>query len=267
MTRTSSSACSTSSRAWAVQTRLTAARGLALLALLLLLGAGLAPAPVHAGALDEVESGAALDDVSSGLAAHSHGDNAGAIKRYNQALESNRLSVENRAVTLNNRGNAHDDLGNTEAALEDYTQALRLQPTFAEAYFNRSFVLYKLERYDDSLRDLDRVIALAPELAAAYFNRSFVLLQKGLVARAIADVDKAVQLEPGNRNYRQQLEELQAAEAKFPPQEPKANGKTPAPKTTPAPAGRQGAGCAPAVWPRGCGCAPPRPAGAGVGPV
>ncbi len=116
-----------------------------------------------------------------------------------------------------------------------------MQPTFAEAYFNRSFVLYKLGRYDEALHDLDRVISLDPELAPAYFNRSFLMLQKGLVARAIADVEKAVQLEPTNRKYRQHLEELQSAEAKNPPQEVKPPAKAPAapsPHETPAPAER-----------------------------
>ncbi|CAO0821747.1 Tetratricopeptide repeat protein [Desulfarculales bacterium] len=209
-------------------------KGLALLPLLLLLAAAL----VRAGALDEVEIGAAMDDVASGLASHSRGDHTGAIKRYNQALDSNYLSVENRAVALNNRGNAQDDQGNPEAALEDYTQAMRLQPSFTEAYFNRSFVLYKLGRYDDARHDLDRVIALAPELAPAYFNRSFVMLQKGLVARAIADVDKAVQLEPSNRKYRQHLEKLQAAEAKNPLQETKPPAATPTSNYSDAPLAR-----------------------------
>lgn len=211
---------------------------LAGLALLALLALSAAP-PARAGALDDVESSMAMDDVASGLAAHGRGDNAGAIKRYNQALESNRLSKENRAVALNNRGNAHDDLGESELALDDYTQAIRLQPTFAEAYFNRSFVLYKLGRHDDAQHDLDRVIAISPDLAAAYFNRSFIMLQKGLVARAIADVEKALQLEPTNRKYRQHLEELQAAEAKHPPQEVKPPAKAPAaPVEKPAPPAR-----------------------------
>ena len=198
-------------------TSATLIRGVWLLPLLLLLV--LAAGPARAGALDEVEQNAALDDVASGLAARARGDQAGAIKRFNHALESGRLSADNRAVALNNRGNAHDDLGNTDQALEDYTQAIKLLPGFSEAYYNRAFVLYKLGRLDDALTDLDRVIALSPHLASAYFNRSFVLLAKGLVARAISDVDKAVQLEPNNPKYRQHLGELQAAEAKHPPQE------------------------------------------------
>lgn len=194
-------------------------RGLLLLPLLLVLWLPLAAGPVWAGALDDLEESAALDDVASGLAARGRGDQTGAIKRFTHALESGRLSPENRAVALNNRGNAHDDLGNSEQAVEDYSQAVKLVPGFAEAYYNRAFALFKLGRLDDALIDLDRVIALSPHLASAYFNRSFILLAKGLVARAISDVDKAVQLEPTNAKYRQHLAELQAAEAKHPPQE------------------------------------------------
>lgn len=203
----------------------------------------------RASALDDLGASLAVDDIASGLAAHGRGDIRGAIKRYDQALDSNRLTPENRAVALNNRGNAYDDLGETDKALADYNQAVKLVPTFSEAYFNRSFVLYKMQRFDDCQADLDRVIRLSPDQASAYFNRSFVLIMKGLVAQAIADVEKAVQLEPDNAKYRQQLEELQAAAAQLPPAAKDgkaASGPGRLPTTTSLPGGQPPAQATPA---------------------
>ncbi len=99
----------------------------------------------------------------------------------------------------------------------DFSQAIRLNPRFLEAYFNRAYVLFRLGRLDESLVDYNRVITLAPDMASAYFNRSFPLAAKGLWSRALADVQKAMQLDPNNAKYREHLGDLQAAMAKAPP--------------------------------------------------
>jgi tetratricopeptide (TPR) repeat protein len=49
----------------------------------------------------------------------------------------NRETPENRAVALRSRGNAYVGKGQPERAIQDYDQALRLTPGFAEAYYFR----------------------------------------------------------------------------------------------------------------------------------
>lgn len=172
--------------------------------------------PARAGALDDLNTGLALDDISSGLAARERGDQEGAIKRYSHAIESGGLDNQNLAIAYNNRANAYDDKGDSERALEDYDQAVRLDPRLAEAYYNRGHALYRLGRPQDALRDYDKVVSLLPDLPSAYFNRSIILLALGERGRAIEDLRKALQLDPTNTKYRDQYNELQASEVKRP---------------------------------------------------
>ena len=46
----------------------------------------------------------------------------------------------NMAIAFNGRGNGHAGKGQPDRALEDYDQAIRLNPTYAEPYYNRGNV-------------------------------------------------------------------------------------------------------------------------------
>jgi tetratricopeptide (TPR) repeat protein len=52
---------------------------------------------------------------------------------------SGQYSGRNLGTAYNNRGIAYADLGEYHRAIEDYNQALRLDPAFASAYVNRGF--------------------------------------------------------------------------------------------------------------------------------
>lgn len=182
------------------------------LALAVILALALAaPAPALAGALDDMNASLAVDDIASGLAARTRGDQSGAIKRFTQAIDSGGLNQENLAVAHNNRGNAYDDQGQPDLALNDYDQAIRLDPRLAEAYYNRAFVRYRVGQLQEALEDLDKVVQLSPDLPSAYYNRSVVLESLGQKNRAITDLQRALSLDPVNIKYRDNLERLQSA--------------------------------------------------------
>ena len=55
------------------------------------------------------------------------------IDDYNQAIKLD----PNYAYAYNNRGNARYNLGDKQGAIDDYTQAIKLDPNYAKAYYNR----------------------------------------------------------------------------------------------------------------------------------
>jgi tetratricopeptide (TPR) repeat protein len=61
------------------------------------------------------------------------GDNKGAIQDYTQAININ----PNDAKAYYNRGLANSNLGDKQAAIQDYTQAININPNYANAYYNR----------------------------------------------------------------------------------------------------------------------------------
>ncbi len=65
----------------------------------------------------------------------------------------------------------HDELGKYQFAIEDYNQAIALNPQDADAYNNRGYTYYLLKKYEEAMEDFNQAIALAPQYAKAYNNR------------------------------------------------------------------------------------------------
>lgn len=71
-------------------------------------------------------------------------------------------------------------------AIADYTEAIRLNPEFADACFNRGNAYYGKGQYDDAIADYTEAIRLNPKFAEAYYNRG-----NAYEAKAEADFTKA----------------------------------------------------------------------------
>jgi tetratricopeptide (TPR) repeat protein len=73
---------------------------------------------------------------------------------------------------------------------------IQLQPDDEEAWFQRGFVLYKLQRYEEAIASYDRAIEFNALDAEAWGNRGGVLLMLQRYEEAIASFDKAIQIQP-----------------------------------------------------------------------
>lgn len=78
-----------------------------------------------------------------------------------------------------------------------YTEAIRLQPAFPEAYNNRASAYQAKGQIAEALADLDEAIRLKPNYATAYYNRGITRYDKGDLAGALKDYDEAIRLKPG----------------------------------------------------------------------
>lgn len=71
-----------------------------------------------------------------------------------------------------NRGYAWRKLGEYEAAVEDYTAAIRLAGSGSvRLHNNRAYCLAKLGRYSEAVQDYEAVLAADPANVHAYHNR------------------------------------------------------------------------------------------------
>jgi len=98
----------------------------------------------------------AVDWYNRGVEKLNSGDNQGAIEDYTQAI---RLDP-NYAHAYNNRGLARYNLGDNQGAIEDYTQGINIDPNDADAYNNRGVARYELGDNQGGIEDLEKAAEL-----------------------------------------------------------------------------------------------------------
>ncbi len=91
-----------------------------------------------------------------------------------------------------------DKLGRFNDAVADFDQAVRLFPTYDEAYAQRALAYQALGKFDQAQADYDRAIELRPKDAGLYYNRAHLFLQRSEFTRALEDCNATVHLAPQN---------------------------------------------------------------------
>ena len=101
------------------------------------------------------------------------------------------------AAGFNRRGNQYSRNGAYEQAIADYTRALELDATLADAWFNRGCSYYELGLYEASIEDLTRAIEIDPQDDNYYGRRSLAYLFNDQPEQAQADQDRCDDLRNG----------------------------------------------------------------------
>ncbi len=83
-------------------------------------------------------------------------------------------------------------------AIEDYTRAIELDPSWSSARDSRGNAWYAQHEYDRAIEDYDAAIAVAPGDLWPYNNRGNAWRKKGDYARAVSDWDEAERIDPDN---------------------------------------------------------------------
>ena len=122
------------------------------------------------------------------------------------------------------------------SVLFEYDEAIRLNPTSAEVYFDRGLAIALLYQHPTAIADYDEALRLNPNFAEAYFHRAclkdYLALRAPMrvdrhagLRAAIADFDEVIRLDPnfpylsdtyyrrGNAKYN--LDQYQAAIADY----------------------------------------------------
>jgi tetratricopeptide (TPR) repeat protein len=127
-----------------------------------------------------------------GLAYGNKGQHDKALQDFDEAL---RLDPQN-AMIHNNRGWAFNNKGDPDHAIRDLDEAIRLNPKFAVAFNNRGYSYLNKSDYDRAIHDFDDAIRFNPKYANAFNNRGRSFTAKGQYDRALKDLDEAIRLDP-----------------------------------------------------------------------
>ena len=120
------------------------------------------------------------------------------IAACTKIIASGRGTPHERAVAFNNRGGAFYYKGQVERAMQDYEQAIKLDPHYAHAYNNRCWSGAVLGRTEQAAADCSKVLKLY-NVANTFENRGFIHLKSGEFDRAIADYEAGLRLDPPNK--------------------------------------------------------------------
>jgi Tfp pilus assembly protein PilF len=115
-----------------------------------------------------------------------------AVNWYAQALHMQ----PNVARFHTNLGSVLAEQENYDQALAHYQQAIRLDPKYAEAYNGIGFIHHELGRYDEAKRWYEQAIALKPDLAAAHCNLGTVQEEMGDFATSLATFRTVLRHDP-----------------------------------------------------------------------
>ena len=120
------------------------------------------------------------------------GEIEAAIKAYSDAIELN----PHYSAAYNNRGVVYVDIGEYNLAIKDFNMAIELNPNDFFAYNNRGNTYKYIGNINNAIKDFSMAITLKSDYANAYNNRGNAYVKKGYFEKAIKDFNTAMKLDP-----------------------------------------------------------------------
>lgn len=99
-----------------------------------------------------------------------------------------------------NLGSSHLTQGRIQEGIAEFDGAIRLDPQYARAYYNRGIAYGDLGEFERTITNLGEAIRLDPQYASAYYTRGTAYGILGQLRKAKADRDKACKLDKENCN-------------------------------------------------------------------
>jgi tetratricopeptide (TPR) repeat protein len=150
---------------------------------------------IESGQLDSAKLASA--HFYRGIAFSNLGDRSRAINDFSEAI---RLQPDNPAA-LNDRGNQYSLSGDFKRAIADYDEAIRLDPGIALTFENRGMAYEYLRDARRAIESFNEAIRLKPDYADALFNRGMCYYILGDLDHAVPDFREAVRLDPSSREH------------------------------------------------------------------
>jgi len=97
----------------------------------------------------------------------------------------------------NNRGVAEARTGQVPEAIEQFEQALKIKPDYAEAHNNLGDALLQTGRVSEAMEQFEESLKINPDFAAAHCNLGVALGKTGRAAEAMEQFEQAIKIAPG----------------------------------------------------------------------
>jgi len=138
----------------------------------------------------------AIAHIDLGVALEELGQRDAALNQYQEALRLDSGLVQ----VHNNLGNLFSQMGRTQDAVEQYREALRLKPEAPLVHANLGALLLKLGRTTEAMVQLNEAARLAPQDPRFQYLLGKAFLRQGKSPQAIEHFLTALQLDPNDLN-------------------------------------------------------------------
>lgn len=151
---------------------------------------------------------------------YNRGNANGRVGKYQEALKDYDYIINNFPKQVDggdycNRGLVYSELGNFNAALNDFNQAIKLEMNSkiinsekAKSYNNRGTLKEDLKDFNGAIADYDKAIELHPQYANAYYNKAMACIKLNMFSKSIENFEKAKDLyqkQNDNKNYQKTI--------------------------------------------------------------
>jgi len=132
------------------------------------------------------------DYLEKGNRAAIAGDADGAIAAYSEAIRLNGRFLQ----AYIRRGFIYGSKGNVDLAFQDFNKALLINPNAAEAYFLRGLMYQRRQDFELAIADFTRASQLRPTDARPLVCRGQTRAKTGQLDLGVLDIQNAIRLDP-----------------------------------------------------------------------
>lgn len=169
-------------------------------------GAGLLLSVAAASAQTSMDKRTGVNQMLDALKAAPDGETAAALE---SRLENAWLHAGTPAVTLlMSKGLRLLNAGETDGAVDSFSDAITLQPDDAEAWHQRAIARYHAGDVTGAVTDLEQTVRLEPRDFAAYRTLTDIAEQRADWKAAYAAWQKVMQLDPKTQGGEERLQVL-----------------------------------------------------------
>jgi len=131
------------------------------------------------------------------------------------------------AVAYQQRGFAFASNQNFQGAVQDFTEALKINSRDARIYEQRAAVEMKMRDYDKALADYSELIKLKPNEVRYLNYRAYIYEVKDDVQNSMADTEKVLKQDPNNQDAKTRKQRLEQKLAERMPLTPPPRASSP----------------------------------------
>jgi tetratricopeptide (TPR) repeat protein len=163
-----------------------------------------------------------------------------AVELLRKATNMDHKYADELAAVYQRRAYAFAKNQQFQEAIQDYTEAIKIESKDPRIYEQRAAVEMKMYDYDKAMADYSELIKLKPNEVRYLNYRAYVYEVKDDVQNSMADTEKVLKLDPNNqeaKGRKQRLEQKIAERTPLTP--PPAASPASSPKGSPSPAGKK----------------------------